>query len=129
MGSMSGGADYPRDLGATVAKFRWLAARGLKALTYEQRQAYGTAVEKAILAKQRAECRAHDAEMPKPRCASGTWHTTGAAIEEAVRAKQRAALAACPGKVRRARTPGVWASMYAEAMAEKRERTERQVAA
>jgi hypothetical protein len=113
------GPVYP-DLPA-VKKHRALARDGLSALSHEQRQAYGLAVETAIRAKQRSELQR---ELPEHRChcASGTNHNDGAAISAAMRAKHRAALLACPSQERRARTPAMWQAMYAEAMEEKRNR-------
>jgi hypothetical protein len=69
------------------------------------RQAYGAAVEAAVLAKQRSAGMRATPPMPAATCASGTWHTTGEAIHKAVQAQQRAALAAYPAKVRRERLP------------------------
>ena len=112
--------EYPRNLGATVAKFRAMARKGLRALTYEQRCAYGEAVEKAILAKQQSEFQARiGVRNPKCHCASGTNHNTGEAIHNAIRARQLAALHAFPAQARRKRTNFEWESMYADAMAEK----------
>ena len=73
------GPDYPT-LGATVAKWRWRAREGLQSLAREERQAYGAAVERAILALQRAEAnRGLPPISPKVHCASGTPHNTGEA--------------------------------------------------
>jgi len=114
------GPDYPT-LGAAVAKWRWRAREGLRSLTREERQAYGEAVERAILALQRAEANRGFAPItPKVHCASGTAHTTGEAIHEAIREQQARALAAYPSYVRRNRSPQVWQQMYEAAMAEKR---------
>ena len=73
----------------------------------------------AVLSLQRSELQR---ELPsfKPRCASGTWYTTGEEIHEAVRRQQHAALLAYPDKVRRARTDCEWAEMYRDAMIAKR---------
>lgn len=104
-------------------KFRAMAASAgaVAAMDRALRQAYGEAVEIAIRAKQRAELQR---ELPTHNChcASGTNHNDGRAISAAMRAKHRAALAACPSQVRRARSADEWRKMYAEAMAEKRER-------
>ncbi len=114
------GPDYP-SLGAAVAKWRWRAREGLRSLTREERQAYGEAVERAILALQRAEAnRGFTAITPRVNCASGTAHTTGEAIHNAIREQQARALAAYPSYVRRNRSPQVWQQMYEAAMAEKR---------
>jgi len=111
------GPPYPK-LGAAVARFRKIP-RGQ--LTSGQKRAYSDALVKAVLALQRSELQR---ELPsfRPRCASGTWHTTGAAIEEAIREQHRNALLACPEQVRKARTPGKWAELYDAAMKEKRKR-------
>ncbi len=114
------GADYPT-LGATVAKWRWRAREGLQSLTHEERQAYGEAVERAILALQRAEAdRGLPPISPKVHCASGTLHNTGEAIHSAIREQQARTLAAYPSHVRRKRTAIEWGDMYKAAMAEKR---------
>lgn len=111
------------DIGsAALSKWRFRARDGLKSLPRDERQAYGAAVEAAVLSAQRAQLKGHGESMPNPTCASGTWHTTGEAIHEAMRAKQRAALLAGPAQIRRARTPAEWAEMYEAAMKEKRER-------
>lgn len=113
------GPSYP-DLPA-AKKFRRAARDGLAALSRDERQAYGLAVETAIRAKQRAELQR---ELPEHRvsCASGTNHNDGEKISAAMRAKHRAALLACPSQERRARSPAVWKAMYAAAMAEKHAR-------
>ncbi len=92
-----------------LAKHRRLARNGLQAMTYEQRQAYGAAVERAVLAAQRRELLGANAE---PEC-----RPVGD-ISAAIRAQQSRALLSCPGKVRRARTPHEWETMYREAMPE-----------
>lgn len=117
------GPDYPRELGAAVAKFRAKARGGLSDLSREERRAYGAAVEKAILAKQKAEfMRASVEPGHRCPCASGTWHSDGAAIHEAVRRQQLAALLACPSQIRRERSKKEWERLYKAAMAEKRAR-------
>jgi hypothetical protein len=113
--------------GNSLAKHRRLARNGLSSMTPEQRQAYGAAVEAAVLAAQR-QALAREVSLPKPQAASGTCHNDGAAIHKAVRNQQRAALLACPGVERRARTPQQWAAMYEAAMQEKRDRISRLVA-
>jgi hypothetical protein len=86
------------------------------------RQAYGAAVEAAVKAAQRAALMGAGETMPRPNCASGTWHSDGREISKAVRAQHRARLAACPSQERRARKPHQWEAMYEEAMADKRAR-------
>ena len=108
--------------GASLKKFRRAARDGLATLSHVERQAYGAAVEAAVLAKQHSEGKRASEPEHRPNCASGTWHTDGTAIHKAVRTQQNRALLACPGKIRRDRTPDVWRSMYAEAMASKQER-------
>jgi hypothetical protein len=99
-----------------LAKHRQLARDGLAAMTWEQRQAYGSAVEAAVLAAQRRE--AMRACVPGKRCgcASGTWYSDGADISAAIREQHRRALAACGSQERRARTPAEWETMYEAAM-------------
>lgn len=117
------GPDYPA-LGAAVAKWRWRSREGLQSLTHEERQAYGEAVERAILALQRAEAnRGLSPVTPKVHCASGTPHNTGEAIHNAIREQQARALAAYPSYARRKRTAIEWQDMYEAAMAEKRAST------
>ena len=114
------GPNYP-PLGVAVAKWRARAREGLKALSYEERRAYGDAVERAILALQRSEAnRGLPPVTPKVRCASGTPHNTGKAIHDAIREQKARALAAYPSYVRRKRTAVEWRQMYEAAMAEKR---------
>ena len=105
-----------------LAKHRRLAHNGCKSLTWVQRQAFGAAVEAAVLAMQRREAMRALPAMPRPNCASGTWHNDGAAIHEAVREQQRRALAACASQVRRARSDVEWATMYEAAMQDKARR-------
>ena len=111
------GPPYPK-LGAAVAKFRKIPRMELSA---DQKREYAEAIETAIRALQRS---ALQRELPsfRPRCASGTWHTTGKAIERAIREQHRNALLAYPEQVRKARTPGKWAELYDAAMKEKRKR-------
>lgn len=100
-----------------AAKFRKRDG-ALRDWSFEERQAYGAAVEAAILAAQASALRRTVVE-PRPNCASGTWiNTNDGAIGAAIRAKHNAALLNCPGNERRARSPDEWASMYAEAMPE-----------
>jgi len=103
---------YP-ELGATVAKFRAKAnaAGSLTALPRSERVAYANAIEAAIRTKNNA------------------WWRTGLSLCEAkpfkvgdIAAEHRRALLAYPAKVRAARKPHEWASMYAAAMAEKKAR-------
>ena len=116
-------AEYPRDLGATVAKFRRMAnaAGGLKGVLYAERRAYGEAVEKAIRAKQSAELR-REFSTPRCNCASGTNYTTGAEIHAAVQQQQRNMVLGWAAAIRKARTDAEWAQMYDAAMREKRAR-------
>jgi len=107
---------------AALKKFRRMARKGLSHLSTDERRAYGAAVEAATLARQRAFLKSHGEAEPRPSCASGTWHTTGEAISAAIRSQHKAALAACPSRERRARTPQQWQAMYAAAMTEKRQR-------
>jgi len=105
-----------------LAKHRRLAREGLQHMTREQRVAYADAVVTAVLAMQRREARRDLPAMPRPRCASGTWHSDGSAIHEAIREQQRRALAACASQVRRARSDVEWATMYEAAMQDKARR-------
>lgn len=118
--------EYPRNLGATVSKFRNIAAKngGLRNLDPYHRRAYGAAVEKAIRAKQRSELLActNGPANPKCQCASGTPYNTGEEIDAAIKRQQASALAAYPSQVRRKRTDLEWQTMYAQAMKEKRNR-------
>ncbi len=107
---------------ATLKKFRARTKDGLKSIDFEEIREYAEAVEKAVLAKQRAQLRRAAVPERRPPCASGTWHTTGEAIEEAIRAQHRADLLAYPAKVRRERHPTEWQHLYDKAMAEKRAR-------
>lgn len=102
------GKPYPK-FGNTVIKWRNLADDGLRTLTHEQRQAYGTAVELAIRSLQRSEMLAAGSPVTPERPADYDLH-------EAIRAKQHASILACPGKIRRARTPHEWETLYNEAM-------------
>ena len=79
---------------------------------------YAEAIEAAVKAAQRSAL-ARELPAIKPRCASGTWHSTGEEIGKAVRQQQRAALLAYPGKVRRNRTEKEWLALYIAAMNEK----------
>jgi hypothetical protein len=83
------GPVYPV-MGPKVAKFRRIP-RSEK--TREQHDAYAQAIEDKIRELQR---NALQRELPtiRPRCASGTWHTTGAEIERAIRQQQAHALQA-----------------------------------
>ncbi len=117
------GPDHP-SLGAAVAKWRARARDGLKALSYEERFAYGEAVERAILALQRSDAqRGLPPINPRCACASGTPHNDGEKIHNAIREQQARALAAYPSFVRRHRTDLEWRQMYEAAMAEKRSGT------
>jgi len=109
------GPVYP-NLGNAVAKFRRMSKGGLSDLSLDDRKAYGTAVEAAILQLQRTECGRALPSIPKPNCASGTYHNTAESIEKAVREQNRRR-ATAPGP---ARTPAQWESAYAHAMEETR---------
>jgi hypothetical protein len=109
---------------AALQKYRKAARDGLASLSPDQRRAYAEAIEKAILSAQRSQLRSAAVPERRPTCASGTWHTTGNAINKAVREQHRAALAACPAKVRRERSPQEWRTLYNAAMAEKHARME-----
>jgi hypothetical protein len=93
--------------GAGLATHRKLARNGLQAMTWEQRQAYGASVERAILDLQRRELLGANAEIEGRSVGD---------IGAARRAQQSRALLSCPGKVRRARTQHEWETMYREAM-------------
>jgi hypothetical protein len=112
---------------AALKKFR--RAGSLDGTLKQFRQAYGAAVEQAVLASQRAALNRAAPSLPRPNCASGTWLSDGREISKAVRAQHRASLAACPSQVRRARSAAVWQAMYDAAMAEKREREALPIAA
>ncbi len=109
------GPAYP-EMGGSVAKFRKLAAKAgsIAAMSKADRFAYGLAVEKAILSKQRAALIGASVQL------EGPCRDIGAAL----RGQHKAALMACPAKERAARKPAVWESMYAAAMAEKAKRAE-----
>lgn len=114
------GPEYPT-LNGPVTKYRAKARNGLKFLSADDRQAYGAAVGDAIRALQHAEAFHGLAPAnPKSRCASGTWHADGGKIHKAIRLQQLNALLACPAQERRARSPQKWATMYEDAMKEKR---------
>lgn len=113
------GPEYPRELGATVAKFRRKAAkkRTIFLLSKAERDEWADAIEKSIRAKQRA---ALQRELPSHNCgcASGTNYSDGRKISEAVRQQHLTALLAYPGKVRRERTAREWEKLYEAAMKE-----------
>jgi len=115
------GPEYPRDLGATVAKFRRLTRRGLGKLTCEDRRAYGNAVSAAIRSKQRSQW-SRVTSSPRPYCASGTAYSDGRDISAAIRRQHVSALQAYVAAVRRNRTDKEWRDLYGRAMKEKRER-------
>ena len=101
---------------AGLEKHRRAARDGLAAMSAEARRAYGAAVEDAVKAAQRRHLLGALEAERRPNCASGSWDTFPG---DAVRRQQAAALAAYPDKVRKARTPVEWQSMYALAMADK----------
>lgn len=107
--------------GAALQKFRRQArgAGSLSEMLPAHRRAYGEAVEKAVLAKQRSALFGALEPERKAPCASGTWHSDGAKISAAVRAQQAARLQASAAADRRNRTPAQWAAMYRAAMREK----------
>lgn len=109
---------------AELTKFRAVANKngGLKGLERFYRVQYANAVEKAVLASQRASLAPKRAAVFSAGCASGTFHNDGETIGKAVVSQHRAALSAYPAQVRRSRTPRQWQEMYDEAMAEKRKR-------
>jgi hypothetical protein len=104
-----------------LRKFRSTAraAGGLMNLERFYRVQYAEAVEAAVLAAQRAQLK-RAVSVPKPMCASGTWHNDAESIEKAIIARHRAALAAWPSIERRKRSDGQWQSMYDAAMRAKR---------
>jgi hypothetical protein len=106
------GPEYPRELGATVAKFRRMAksAGGVSEMLPQLRRAYGNAVSAAIRRKQRSEFMRASVEPG----------TRTEPIGAARRAAMRARLLAYPSQVRRARTDKQWRDMYERAMREKR---------
>lgn len=99
-----------------LAKHRAKAREGLSAMSYEERRAYGEAVEAAVLAAQRRQLRTAGEPEHRPNCASRSWANAPGEVGEAVRQQQRRALLACGEQIRRARTDVEWASMYEEAM-------------
>jgi hypothetical protein len=105
-----------------LAQHRRLAHKGLAALTFEERRAYGAAVEAAILAMQRREAMRACVPGKRSNCASGTWYSDGADISAAIREQQRRALAACASQTRKARSDVEWATMYEAAMQDKARR-------
>lgn len=112
------GPEYPKELGATVAKFRRKARKGLGKLSSAERRAYGNAVHAAILSKQRSAL-SRVTSTYRPNCASGTSYSDGREISAAVRRQHESALRAHVAAVRRNRTPKEWRDMYREAMAAK----------
>jgi hypothetical protein len=86
---------------------------GLSAMTKADRNAYGEAVEKAVLSAQRSALLREGSPLP-----------SGCGYGKALLAKLNAQLLAYPDKVRRARTDAEWREMYARAMAEKAEAEE-----
>src|SRR5713226_9950622 len=113
------GPEYPRELGATVSKYRAKAKDSIFALSKAERDAWAYAIEKAILAKQRGSL---SRETPTHRisCASGTNHSDGRKISAAIREQHRSALLAYPSAERRKRSDCEWQAMYDHAMKQKR---------
>jgi phosphoserine phosphatase len=101
---------------ATLKKFRGKARHGLSALSWAEVQAYGEAVEKAVLAAQRAHLRTASEAGHRCPCASGTWHSEGEDIAKAVRAQQRAALNRAAERDRTKRTDREIIEAYEQAM-------------
>ncbi|MBN9051562.1 MAG: hypothetical protein J0H78_19050 [Rhizobiales bacterium] len=99
-----------------LVRFRKLANG--RTLTREERQAYGAAVEAAVLAAQRRQLRSAAEPEHRPNCASRSWPNKPGEVGEVIRRQQRAALARCAEQERRARTPDQWEKMYREAMPE-----------
>jgi hypothetical protein len=81
----------------------------------EDRQAYGAAIELAVLTAQAAALRREVTEQ-RPNCASRSWANSPGEVGAVVRQQQAAALAACPSQVRRSRTVQEWESLYINAM-------------
>jgi len=102
------GPEYPRELGATVAKYRNKAKDSIFALSKAERNAWADAIEKSILAKQRSALLGQGSPPARPR-----------PIGDALREQLRNALLAYPAKVRRERTPEAWQEMYDHAMKQK----------
>lgn len=115
--------------GTALAKHRRLARNGLQAMTREQREVYGAAVEAAVLAMQQREAMRAMPAAQRCNCASGTWHSDGADISAAIREQHRRALAAYAGQVRRTRSDVEWAALYEAAMQEKARRIAEQLLA
>lgn len=114
------GPHYPT-MPAAVQKHRRVAARAgsVAAMGKAERQAYGAAVEQAILSLQRAAfTRAY--APPPANCASGTFANTADAIEKAVRARQARELAAACRQDREGRSDATVQALYDAAMAAKR---------
>jgi hypothetical protein len=104
------GPEYPRELGATVQKYRRLAKNSIFDLDKPWRDLWADAIEKSIKAKQRAALLGQGSPPVRP-CPIG----------DARREHLRNALLAYPAKVRRERTPEAWQEMYDEAMEQKRQ--------
>ena len=113
------GPDYPRELGATVAKYRRLAKNSIFDIDKPWRDLWADAIEKSIKAKQRAALQ-REAPTHRVSCASKSDHSCGLKISAAVREQHRSALLACPGAERRKRTDHEWRVMYEDAMQDKR---------
>lgn len=107
------GPVYP-DLGAGVAKYRRKAnyVGSLREMLPGDRRAYGEAVEKAILAKQRAELQSF--------CTRAVAPSRAEPIGKARLAWLNGQLLAYPAKERAKRTEQELRAMYAHAMHEKR---------
>lgn len=98
----------------TLAKFRCREG-ALQSWPKADRQAYGAAIEAAVLKSQAAALR-RAVSLPVPACASSSWANAPGEVGDVVRRQQAAALVAYPAKARAARTPYEWEIMYAAAM-------------
>jgi len=110
-----------------LRKYRALARHvgSISKMLPQHRRAYAEAVEAAIRAKRPRS----ETPLPKPNCASGTFHNNAADIERAIREQNRRRQNAAAMRDRSNRTPEQWRAMYAAAMAEKRQAEQRRQAA
>jgi len=112
--------EYPRELGATVAKFRKLCNGSIYSLTREQRVEYAQAIERGIKAKQKAEFfAAFTPKTPAVNCASGTPYPDGESIHKALVERYRARIHSDPERIRKRRTLWDLREQYMQAMIEK----------
>jgi hypothetical protein len=99
--------------GVGLTSHRKAARDGLSALARDARQAYGAAVEAAVITMQRRELIREACEPEaRPSCASGSWDEYSA---EAIRRQQAAALLAWPARERAQRSAQAWETLYVEA--------------